>query len=421
MILPVIGTIATRVLIAAMNLLLLVLAARALGPDGVGAISLIVLGITFILLLNNVVGGGGLVYLSARHADSALRLPSYGWALLTAAVAWAVLRMLPVVPDGFADHVVLLALLQSIASVHTNLLLGRERIGMQNTMLLLQTALLLGSFAVLLRRDDATVLDYVHAAYIAHGTTALLSGLASLRGRNARASLAGAPAAVADLFRQGLLAQAANALQLLNYRFAYYLVERFQGTSLLGVYAVTTQLAESAWLAPKSLGTVLYARVSNMGALEQQRDTTLSVLKLAVGIAVVTVLVLIAVPDALYARLFGPEIRGLRPIVLAMAPGLIAMSASQAYSHFLSGSGRVHHNTIGSGIGLVITIALGFALIPVLGLVGAAFTTSAAYSASVIYQAIVFDRITHARLRHYLPAASDLERIGVVWRRLMGR
>lgn len=421
MILPVIGTIATRVLIAVMNLLVVVLSARHLGAEGTGAISLILLGITFIILLNNVVGGGGLVFLAPRHGDASLRMPAYGWALITAAVAWMVLRNVPLVPDGFADHVVLLGLLQSIATAHINMLLGRERIGMHNLLLLLQTLLQIVAFAFLLRTGGAAVIDYVHATYIAHGTIVLLSGLATLRGARTANAAPESTGAITALFRQGVPAQLANGLQLLNYRLAYYLIDRFHGTASLGIYSVTTQLAESAWLVPKSLGTVLYARVSNQNVLHQQRDLTLSVLKLAVAIAVATVLVLLVVPDAVYVRLFGPEITGLAPIVLVMAPGLIAMSASQAYSHFLSGIGRVHHNTIGSAIGLVVTVAVGYTLIPSLGLRGAGITASAAYGASVVYQALVFGRITKAGLEHYLPTAVDIERLGTVWRRLLGR
>lgn len=417
MIRPAIGTIATRTVITALNLLVVVAAGNKLGASGIGAISLLVLGITFILLLNNVVGGGGLVYLAPRHATGALRWPAYAWALLVAVVAWFALHRFPLVPEGLAAHAVALALLQSFCSIHLGLLLGRERIAVHNLLLVLQAAILLVFFVLLLNDGAGTLLDYVYAAYIAHGATAILTGIASLD----RARRGTSPVhPVIELFRQGSLAQAANGLQLLNYRLAYYLVERFVGTAALGLYAVTTQLAESAWLAPKSLGMVLYARVSNTPEADRQRDLTLTVLKAAVGIALITVLALLVVPDALYRTVFGPSITGVAPLVLLLAPGLIAMSASQAISHYLSGSGRVHHNTIGSGLGLIVTVALGFSLIPDHGLRGAAITASAAYTTALVYQLIIFQRLTRARLVNYLPDANDVERLRTIWRRIAG-
>ena len=418
MILPVIGTIGTRVMIAVANLVLVAVSARTLGMEGLGTIALIILGITFILLFNNIVGGGGLVYLAARYSAAALRWPSYGWAIITASVAWVIMRWLPMVPSEYVVPTVCLAGLRSITGIHSNLLLGRERYGAHNALLLMQSILLLAAFTFLVQHDGATVMDYLHAGFIADGTTALIGGLL-IADRGSRVAATGHP--LVELFRFGALSQLANGLQLLNYRFVYLLIDRMQGSALLGLYSVTTQLAESAWLVPKSLGTVLYARVSNLADLERQRDLSLTVLKIATLIALFTVITLLLLPETVYQLVFGPEVVGIAPLIAWMSPGLVAMSASQALSHYLSGSGRVHHNTIGSGIGLVITVIVGYQVIPSMGLTGAAITASLAYSSSVLYQIIVFNRITHARMKHYLPNADDVERLRTLWIRMTGR
>jgi O-antigen/teichoic acid export membrane protein len=418
MIRPVIGTLASRISVAVLNLLVIALAAQRLGASGVGAMSLIVLGITFILLLNNVVGGGGLVYLVPRYATSALRWPTYGWAVLTALVAFAVLWQWPLlVPEGYAGHTVALAFLQAITGVHHGLLLGRERYGVGNALMVAQPAILLLAFVLLLRHDGAVVMDYVHAAYIAFGTIAVVSGLLTIDRSRRQAT----GSAWAGLFRQGVPAQLANALQLINYRLVYYLVERAQGLVALGTFSITTQLAESAWLAPRSLGSVLYARVSNMREAEQQRALTLVVWKVAVGIALVALVVLLVLPDAVYRMVFGPEVQGIAAIVAWMAPGLLAMSASQALSHYLSGTGRVYHNAIASGLGALVTVLVGPWAISAMGLYGAGLTTSAAYMAATGYQTIVFGRLTGARPRHYLPDARDAERLRTLLGRVLGR
>lgn len=418
MILPVIGTIGTRVLIAAMNLLVVAVSSRYLGLEGVGTIALIILGVTFVQLGSNVVGGSGLVYLVPRHGARALRWPSYAWALIVAVFAWLVLQRWALVPAGFETPTVTIAFLRSLTGIHTNLLLGRERYGAQNALLLAQAAMLSVAFFILLQTERATIMDYVHAAWIADGSIALLSGLLIVD--HAPRSIA-ASHPLTELFRQGAMAQLANGLQLLNYRYAYFLVERAHGLASLGLYSLTTQLAESAWLAPKSMGTVLYARVSNMSDVERQRDLSLVVLKIAVAVALFTVVALMIVPETLYQLAFGSEAVGIAQVVCWMAPGLIAMSASQALSHYLSGSGRVHHNTIGSGIGLLVTVIAGHQLVAAYGTQGAAITASAAYCTSFLYQAIIFNRLTGARMRHYLPDAQDTERVRIIWNRLRGR
>ena len=316
MIRPVLGTVAARILITAMNVLIIVAAGQTLGAAGLGAISLIVLGITMILLLNHVVGGGGLIYLVPRYGVTHLLKPSYGWAVLTAAVAYGVQQIVPLVPNEFVGHVVALAFLQSLNSIHLNVLVGRERINLQNTILTVQTTIQLGTFVLLLGIDGATIYDYVLATYFAHGATVLVSGYFALAHRHFAGQ--GRTDALAGLFRQGGLAQGANLLQLLNYRLAYYLIERFRGLGPLGVFSVTTQLAEGAWLVPKSIGGVLYSKVSNLEEAERQRDLTVLLFKVPVIMGGLCSMLLLVIPDGLYTWIFGPDVVGLRPLIALM-------------------------------------------------------------------------------------------------------
>lgn len=415
MIRPVLGTVIARVAIAAANLLLVAVAAQHLGLADVGRISLIVLGITFVLLFNHVIGGSGLVYLEPRHGTHTLRAIAYGWAIIVAIAAYFVADVLDVIPRELLMHVIAIAALQSISSIHLSILLGRERYGANNGLQALRSVILLVSFVLLLRSEGPDLMDYVNACYLADGVTALLSG-ALLGGRSGRSS--DAVVAFIAMMRQGAPSQLANGLQLINYRFSYYLVDRFHGVAALGIWSITTQLAESAWLAPKSLGTVLYARVSNLAEIERQRDLTLVMLKVSVAVALLAAICLLLLPGRLYAAIFGPEVLGIKWLVLAMSPGLIAMAASQAMSHFLSGVGRVRVNTVSSAVGLVVTIMMGVILVPKHGAAGAAVTASSAYCASVLYQFLVFNRITHSGFRHYLPNHSDVANIIALWRRI---
>jgi len=217
------------------------------------------------------------------------------------------------------------------------------------------------------------------------------------------------------LLKQGGIGQVANLFQLMNYRAAYYLIEAFRGTAALGVYSVAMQLAEGSWLVPKSIGGVLYSKVSNLEEERRQVQLTVILFKVAVVFGLLCTVVLILLPDAVYSTIFGPEVQGLRPILLLIAPGLVAMSGSQVLSHFLSGTGRIVQNLIGSGLGMVATLILGWALVPVLGVQGAALTASVAYSTSLIYQLIVFLRLTRIPASELLPHAGDVRKARSLW------
>lgn len=407
---------ATRVVVMAGNLATIMAVGHGLGRQGLGLVSLIVLGITFILLLNNVLGGGALTYLIPRHPLRRLLPPAYLWALITAGFAVLVLKHLGLVPPLYVEAVIILALVQSTSAIHGAVLLGQQRIAAYNAMQVTPAVLLPCAFVLLCwMGGSCSIHHYILAAYMASGTTAVLALVLVLAGGKGGSSDHGWRAALRGMLRQGGLVQAANLLQLLNYRLAYYLIERWLGLAALGVYSVTTQLAESTWLGPKSLGTVLYARVSNTSEPAEQRRDTIAMLKGSVALAAAATGMLLLLPDPLYAALFGREVEGVQALLILLVPGLLGMAASQAYSHYFSGTGLNRHNAIGSGIGLLCTVFLGPWLIGQHGLPGAAITASVAYSANGLYQMVIFLRITGTPWHALLPRPSDLGLLRQAW------
>lgn len=403
------GTIASRLFIAVMNLLLTVQAGHALGASGLGIISLVVLGITLVMLPANLIGGGALVYLVPRRPLAELLRPAYAWALISCMLAYVALLAFPVVPAGFELHVCALAFIQALYTIHFGVLAGQQRIRAHNIVSSVHAAVLLLAFTWLLHTSaHADAMDYVHASYVAFGLTAVLSA-AAIRWKSGP-PMSERHDSLRTLLRQGLYVQGANGAQLLNYRLAYWFIEHFRGNAALGIYSVGNQLAESAWLAPRSLGLVLVSKVSNIAHDGEQRWLTLIIARLAIAMALSVVLVLWLLPDAVFSWAFGKEIIGLRPILLLLSPGIIAMAVSQAFSHYFSGTGRNVHNLIGSGLGMLVSVVCGLYLVPRFGLKGAAATASLAYGTSILYQLIVFMRGGRSRWSDLLPGREDLTR-----------
>jgi O-antigen/teichoic acid export membrane protein len=402
----VIGTMAARLFVMLMSIGVVMLAGHRLGAEGLGDISLLVLAITFIMLVSNVAGGSALVHLLPRHGARLLR-PAYAWAILVAFVAAGIVHVVPLAPEGTEIHVVVLAFIQSIYTIHFNAMLARQRMAAINALQALQALVLLISFSLLSGGTASGLMDYVQASYIAYGFTALgsIAVMVLLR----FPAPADAPPVLGRLFVQGGQVQLANFLQLLNYRLAYYLIERFQGLAALGIYSVGNQLSEGAWLGPKSVGTVLYGRVSNSTDAAANQRITLAAAKAAVLLALVVWLLIVLVPEHLFQILFGPEIVGVTRLTLLLGPGIMGMAVSQALSHYYSGIGRNIHNVMGSGIGVLCTLGFGMWLIPAHGIAGAAITASMAYCTNALYQLIVFLHTTRTPIQLLFPDRSDME------------
>lgn len=403
------GTVLAKATVAILNLLIIALAGRSMGAEGVGTITLIVLGITIIMLLNNLVGGGALTYLAPRHAVRSMLVPTYGWAFLTAGIALLVTRFLPLVPAGYEVHVCALAFIESLFSIHLNILLGKKRLKVFNWLTALQVVILFCVFYLLTAlSDNPTPMDYVVASYAAFGATLLGSAIALSthlkdKGRNEDQLLK-------KLITQGGFIQLANVFQLLNYRLSYYIIQHFSGIGPLGIYSVSSQLSEGSWMIPKSIGTILYMKVSNEESEERRSSVTIDLMHLSMLSAMVVLFVLWQIPDDMYRWAFGNEIIGIPDLVRTLSPGIVCMAGAQALSHYFSGIGRNAQNTLASGLGLVVTIGLALILIPRMGLEGAAIAASVAYSALYLYQLVAFKRISNVNLDRLIPDIPNIRR-----------
>ena len=64
---------------------------------------------------------------------------------------------------------------------------------------------------------------------------------------------------------------------------------------------------------------------------------------------------------------------------------------------------------ISSAIGLIFTVVLGFLLIPRFGIIGASITASISYTASMIYQFIIFSRMSHLGIKDFILTKGEIK------------
>jgi len=404
----ILGTAGSRLIITLISFIVVIINARNLGAGGVGEITLLVLGITIILLISNVVGGGALVYLIPRFDLFTILVPAYFWSFLSAIIGAYALSFFELIPRIYTHHVLFLSLFQSLASTNLNVLLGKEKIKQYNFISVFQVVVLIGSlilFFFYLNRIE--VISYIYSMYLAYFSSFLISAFAIRKFVNFD-GFDHFDEAIIQIFKYGTYVQLANLLQLLNYRLGYFIIERFLGKPSLGVFSVGTQVSEGLWLFGKSVAMVQYSRISNSTDAVYARILTLRFIKFVFILTFSLLAVLILIPDSFFVLIFMKDFSGLHQIILSLSPGILAMSVSMILSHFFSGTGRHYHNTISSGIGLVLTLIFGFTLIPEFGILGAGITASISYFASASYQLIVFMKITKTSARNFLLSGDDI-------------
>lgn len=181
----------------------------------------------------------------------------------------------------------------------------------------------------------------------------------------------------------GARGQLGNMLWLMNLRFDFVLLGALAGPAVLGVYAVASKFAELMRLVPTAVNYVLYPRFARVGRAKASAEarkllprSTALTLAMTPVMAAVT---LVAVP-VLYGRAYRGAIAPGEIIII----GLSVEGAAAVASAYLVGIGRPGLNSIGMGVGAILTVTLDVILIPRLGAMGGAITSAIAYLTTTV-------------------------------------
>jgi O-antigen/teichoic acid export membrane protein len=403
-------TFGTKAISAVINLLIAVLLSQYLGPAGKGVQSLIITTITFVLVFANLVGGGTLVYLVPRHKPSLLVLPSYLWTLFVAAIAYLLLLVFPVVEKDYLAHICLLSVLNSVASVNTSILTGKEKISTANIIGLLQPlVLVLSLFTIFMTVPNPNVNHYISALYISLGTTALVSIGYYFKycGRIVIHTIAEYWRIIFEMVRFGILNQVAHITQMLSFRLSFYVLDRYQGEAVVGIYSNGISLAESIWLVSKSISLVQYARISNSDDRPAAARLTVRLIKFSVAASLLLLIPLLLLPDGFYTWIFGQGFGQTRMVIWTLSLGVMIYNFSILTGHYFSGTGRYQVNAVSSTLGLVASVILYFTMIPQFGIAGAGWATSISYLITTIILMIIFNKENKGWWKDLMPSKSD--------------
>lgn len=409
----IVNTFSTRVVSAFLNLLIAILISQYLGTIGKGQQGLIIATITYILVFSNLIGGSTLVYLVPRYGIRPLLLPSYLWTLLMSLSFYFVLQFTHLVDDAFIIDICLLSILSSFISIHSNLLIGLEKVKTANMLGFLQPLFILIILMLYFISGAAVGIEsYFISLYISFGIVFLVSILflsklvtSSLKASQHFLKL------VKEMVRLGVMNQLAHIFQLLSFRMSYYWLGQVYGESEVGIFSNGTSLIESVWLVSRSISLVQYSRIVNIKDKKEAQRLTLNLSKLSLVISFIILIPLIFLPSSFYQFIFGEGFGGVRPVIQSLAPGVLFLNLNIIISHYFSGTGKYHLNSIASLAGLCAAIPLFYWMIPAYGLIGAGMASSISYIITTVVILAYFKKESKINLAKILISSNDLKQI----------
>ena len=272
MIKRIIGTSAGKLITALAGFAIIVINAHFIGPAGVGTISLILLGITFINLVSNFIGGPAIVYLLPRFDAFRLMVPAYLWAFLCSSAGAVLLTVSGLISSLYFFDLYWLSLFVTITSVNLSILLAKEKFVIYNLLSTLQVIITLVVLLYLVfSTGKHSVTAYLYAFYSGIIFSFVIS-LFAIRKLIRFSDIEELPHVVVTMLKYSPFMQFGSFFQMLNYRLSYYIIERFFGPGLLGVFSVGTQVSESVWIVGRGAATVHYARLSNTNDMNYAKN-----------------------------------------------------------------------------------------------------------------------------------------------------
>ncbi|MGB2874288.1 MAG: oligosaccharide flippase family protein [Gaiellaceae bacterium] len=253
------------------------------------------------------------------------------------------------------------------------------------------------------------------------GEFALLDRLYSTAWRPKRATLAA-------LLGFGVRAQGRGIGQQLFLRFDMYALNALVGTRSVGVYSLSTSLAERLWMPAAAITAASAGKIAELPREESARLTA------RVTRASILIMIALAAPFAVASPWLIPFMYGQRfsaavlPLVILLA-GTLCFAANAVVETFLVGQlQRPGLVSLLSGLEFAISIGLYTGLILWHGIVGAAIASTVTYALALALTLAVFTRESALSMREILvPSADDFRqylrvlsaaagRIGVVGR-----
>jgi len=177
----------------------------------------------------------------------------------------------------------------------------------------------------------------------------------------------------------GIKGHIGRIANMLNWRLDMMILSTLASVEVVGYYAVATKVAEAFRPLSASLTFVLRPLIASL-PMSEARARGVLLYQRAFAINIGLVLVMAVVGGPLIIHLFGPEFAPAVPAFQILLVGLAAHGADGVLNGYNVGIGRPEFNTYTALVGLVITVVGDVTLIPVYSLIGAAVTSSVAYS-----------------------------------------
>jgi O-antigen/teichoic acid export membrane protein len=217
--------------------------------------------------------------------------------------------------------------------------------------------------------------------------------------------------------KYGLQGHVGNVLVQFTYRFDMFLILSMLGVGAQGLYSIAVILAEKLVHIPRSVQVVLFPKLSSL-PVEESNELTPRVLRNALFLTALAGVALYLLSRPLLVLFYGTEFVGGLRSFRVLLPGVVMLTACSILSGDFSARDRRIYHTIANAIGFAVNVSLCLLWIPAIGIEGAAWASTVAYSLEATIMLLFFRKLSgRGILESTVIGADDLR----LYLRILGR
>ncbi len=410
MLVKIFGTVFSKTFASVVNFLIVIITAKYLGAAARGEIALVVLSVSIVALFQSIIGGSALTFFASNHALKRLLTIAIGWSMVVGTTVSLVLAGSGLIPSNVSLEVLLISLPQGLVLIFQSILIGRQQILAYNGLEFLRSATLASLVFLVVMGFEQYDLSWVYTGYVAANSITAIAGVYFMTRLPKVASEVTLFPLSKKLFRFGFQVQLNNISQIFNYRFVYFVIEQTKGLEVLGIFSVGISIAETIWIISKSISTYQTSLLVNTTDRSKQATSTVSFAKMSIFFTAVAVIVLLIIPEAFFAWLFGEQFSVIKMVNVYFAPAILFLAFFGIINHYFYSTNRNDINIYASLLGNLLTLISALLLIPSFGLFGAAGTYSIAYFGMLIFMSFAFRSVSGLSFTAFCPKKDDFSR-----------
>lgn len=405
--LTVVKTFVSRFLILILSFGLVIFSTNMWGSEGKGTISIVIANAAIVSFFSSIFAGSSTSYFASKFKTEQILVYSYIWSVIMGILIPVIFSFADIQAD-YLMYLIGISVFSALLSVNVNLFIGTRNIRLFNIYTVLQQLvhiLFIGVFIYILNLKDVSV--YFGAQICCLAFLFFTSFMQVIR-KCKISEISLSKKVFKSMFEYGWKTQLSAFVQFLNYRLSFYFLEHFEGIASVGVFSIGITFSEAIWTITRSIAVVLYSDVINSKSREESILKTKSSLKLSFLLMLIFLLGIIIIPGSVYEMIFGSAFRGTKEIMLLLSPGILAIAISDMIGYYFSGIKELRILNVKSIVGLVITVAFSFLLIPKYGILGACIVTTLSYSVSALLLFLKFYHSTDFKIQDYMITKEDI-------------